>query len=203
MLSIVSQLLHYGREWLTSFASLSSPSSSSPSGSVEPSASSSSPNHSESRADSRKRDSLPSWDLWTEKYDVGPPLVLLGVITLAPTVDALDMPFEGMVSVKLAIGGCGGKCCCCCRGGPKLGETEVPWGMKLGERVADVAGQERCEAGMDYDSGERLVTAPSGWIMGKSCEPPVWGDPCSDCRCCCVFITVCSSAWSSMTSTRC
>jgi hypothetical protein len=54
-----------------------------------------------------------------EKYEVGPPLVLLCVMTLAPlpTVDALDMPFDGgwfvindgrwgaMMGVKLALGG--------------------------------------------------------------------------------------------------
>ena len=145
------------------------------------------------------------WSVYgVEKYDVGPPLVLLCVITLAPlpTVDALDMPLEGgwfvisdgrwgpIIGVKFALGGCGRKCCCCCGGmGPKLGETEVPWGMKLGERVAEVAGEERCEPGVGCDSGERLGTAPSGWIMGKPCEPSALGGPCSDRRCCCLFIT--------------
>jgi len=67
------------------------------------------------------------WSVYgVEKYEVGPPLVLLCVITLAPlpTVDALDMPFEGgwfvikegrcgpIIGVKFALGGCGRKCCC-------------------------------------------------------------------------------------------
>jgi hypothetical protein len=51
--------------------------------------------------------------------------------------------------------------------GPKLGETEVPWGIKFGDRVAEVAGEERCEPGVGCDSGERLGNAPSGCIMGR------------------------------------
>jgi hypothetical protein len=49
----------------------------------------------------KEQESLPSCDMWSvygvEKYEAGPPLVLLWVITLAPlpTVEALDMPFEG------------------------------------------------------------------------------------------------------------
>ena len=43
-----------------------------------------------------------------------------------------------------------------------MGDTEVPWGMKLGERVAVVDGDDRCEAGVGCDNGEGLGTAPSG-----------------------------------------
>lgn len=56
---------------------------------------------------------------------MGPPLVLLCVITLAPlpTVDALDKPLEGgwfvikdgrwgpIMEVKFDLGGCGRRCC--------------------------------------------------------------------------------------------
>lgn len=72
---------------------------------------------------------------------------------------------------------------------PKLGETDVPCGMKLGERVADATGEGRCEPGVGCDSGERFGIAPSGWIMGKPCTPSALGSPPSDRRfCCCLFI---------------
>lgn len=78
--------------------------------------------------------------------------------------------------------------------GPKLGDTEVPWGTKLGDRVAVVEGEEMWEPGVGCESGERLGTAPSGWIMGKPCGPSALGGPCSDRRCCCLFIT--ARCWS-------
>lgn len=67
-----------------------------------------------------------------------------------------------IIGVKLDLGGCGRKCCCWWDIGPKLGDTDVPWGMKFGDRVADVAGDERWEPGVGCDNGERFGRAPSG-----------------------------------------
>jgi hypothetical protein len=75
----------------------------------------------------KERDSLPSWVIWSVygvgKYDCGPPLLLLWVITLAPLpVDALDKAFEDgwfamtegrcgpNVGVNWDLGGCGCNC---------------------------------------------------------------------------------------------
>jgi hypothetical protein len=120
------------------------------------------------------------------------------LLPLLPTVDALDMPLEGgwfvikeglwgpIMGVKFDLGGCGRRGCCCGGMGPKLGDTDCPWGTKFGERVADCAGEERCEPGVGCDRGERWI-GPSGCIMGKPLEPSAFGGPCSDRLCCCLF----------------
>lgn len=82
--------------------------------------------------------------------------------------------------------------------GPKFGDTDAPpWGMKLGDRVAVVEGDERCEPGVGCESGERLGRGPSGWIMGKPCGPSAFGIPPIDRRACwCLFIIArCKVAW--------
>jgi hypothetical protein len=114
-----------------------------------------------------------------------------------PPEDALGAPFVGprfviseglcgpIIGVKFDRGGCGRRgCCCCCGGrGPKLGDTDCPCGIKLGERVADCAGDERCEPGVGCDKGERCI-GPSGCIMGWPLLPSALGGPWSDLRCC-------------------
>lgn len=59
------------------------------------------------------------------------------------------------MEAKFDLGGCGRSGCCCGGIGPKLGDTECPWGRKLGERVADCAGDERWEPGVGCERGER------------------------------------------------
>ena len=77
-----------------------------------------------------------------------------------------------------------------------MGETDCARGMKFGDCMDAWVGDERCEPGVDWDSGERW-TGPSDWIRASPLEPWSLGGPWSERLCCCRFnmARCCRGAW--------